>query len=318
MLRGTPRQLIYHERVFTLGSKRRARQYPRALRARGGATPTLPSRAFWVLLVAGLLVLSACNGGGGALASRVSGALPSGSTLPTRSRTVAPTRSPTTEASTQVPTTDVPTTNVPTTDVPTQPPTQVPTTQVPTQVPTTQATPPPTPISATGVESSVSTAPAASSSSTSPWVWVVLAALLAIGLAAAIVARRRAGRNGLDQAIADALRTGAQAHERLAADLTIISVERRIPAGLAESERSLDVLTGQLASLEIPPDRPGLSAARASLSEATETLRASVRPLLAATAPDLGAAAGDATMSLTMFEAALGRLRDAAGAPRPT
>jgi hypothetical protein len=127
---------------------------------------------------------------------------------------------------------------------------------------------------------------------------------------------RRRAVNRPDQAMFEAVRTGTLAHEHLAADLSIISTDRRIPEELAESVRLLDVLTGQLASLAIPADQPGLSAARADLREATDSLRASLRPLLAATSLSLGSIAGDATMNLTKFEAALGRFRDAAGAPR--
>ena len=139
--------------------------------------------------------------------------------------------------------------------------------------------------------------------------------LLLILLLVAVIARRRAARKGHDPALTQAVQSGTQAHERLAADLAAVSVDRTIPPGLAESERLLDVFTGQLASLTIPPDQPGLLSARADLAEATASLRESLRPLLGATSLSLGTMASDATTRLTVFEAALGRFRDAAEAP---
>ena len=145
--------------------------------------------------------------------------------------------------------------------------------------------------------------------------WVALAALLLIVVVVVVIARRRAARKGHDPALTQVVQSGTQAHARLAADLAAVSVDHTIPPGLAESERLLDVFTGQLASLTIPPEQPGLLAARADLAEATASLRESLRPLLGATSLSLGTMASDATTRLTVFEAALGRFRDAAEAP---
>ena len=258
-----------------------------------------PRGRIWLILaVTGSLTLTGCAGGGGAIGSLTGSALPSRpatpsrSTLPTRTPSRAPTQAPT-----QAPTTQAPTT---------QPPT--------TQAPTTQ---PPTTASSTAVVTSAPASPASTANaSSSSWVWIVLAALLLIVVVVAVIARRRAARKRHDPALTEAVQSGTQAHARLAADLATVNVEGTIPEGLAESERLLDVFTGQLASLTIPPDQPGLLAARADLAEATASLRESLRPLLGATSLNLGTMARDATTHLTMFEAALGRFRDAAEVPR--
>ena len=278
-----------------------------------------PTGRNWLILaVAGSLALTGCAGGGGAIGSLTASALPSRpaspsrSTLPTRTPSRAPTQAPTTQApTTQAPTTQAPTTQAPTTQAPT---TQAPTTQAPTtQPPTTQA---PTGSSSAAVVTSSPASPGSTASaSSSSWVWVALAALLLIVVVVAVIARRRANRNGLHATLTETVRSGTQAHEHLAADLATVSADRTIPASLAESERLLDVFTGQLASLAIPPDQPGLLAARADLAEATASLRESLRPLLGATSLSLGTMARDATTHLTMFEAALGRFRDAAEVP---
>jgi hypothetical protein len=118
-----------------------------------------------VLLVAALSVglLAGC-GAASSISSAIRSAAPS-VTLPTvPSNNTSPTAPPTTEAPTTVPPTTVP-----------------PTTEAPTTVP--PSTPP-----------SISPTPTSSTGSSLAWLWVLIAAIVIIGIIVAVIIARRSGR----------------------------------------------------------------------------------------------------------------------------
>lgn len=112
----------------------------------------------------------------------------------------------------------------------------------------------------------------------------------------------------LDRTIA----TGIRVYERLAAEFALAQTERRLPLTLAESERLLDVLAGQLASLTAVTNQPLKALAIQDLRDETDFLRRDVGTLgsEAALAPQLERAG----QRLVVFESAVRRLRQHARA----
>lgn len=159
------------------------------------------------LIVFIVLPLAACGAAGSSVRSAVSSVAAS----VTATRTGATGQPSTAEPTTAPPTTAPPTTSPPTTEPPTTAP--------PTTAPPTTAPPPTT---AAPTTAAAATTPAATGSSTSPWVWVLVAVgvVVAAGLVIwALVAHRRrsAAATGWRARVIDAYAKGSALHDAMAA-----------------------------------------------------------------------------------------------------
>jgi hypothetical protein len=167
------------------------------------------------LIVFIVLPLAACGAAGS-----VSSAVSSVAASVTATRTGATGQPTTAEPTTAAPTTTPPTTAPPTTAPPTTAP---PTTAPPTTAPPTTA--PPTtaaPTTAAPTTAGAATTPAPAGSSTSPWVWVLVAVGIAVvaGLLIwALVAHRRRSAAATDwrARVIDAYAKGSALHDAMAA-----------------------------------------------------------------------------------------------------
>jgi hypothetical protein len=245
-----------------------------------------------VLVVAALAVglLAAGCGAASSISSAIKSAAPS-VTLPTvPSNNTSPTAPPTTVAPTTVPPTTVPPTTVP------------PTTVAPTTVaPSTPATISPTPTSST--------------SSSLVWLWVLLAAIVIIGLIVAVIVARRSGRQSQ---IAGVWRPRViDAYAKGAALYDAIGVAER-PSELAADDRGarwydiqhrMDDLTQQLYAMrESAPDEDE----RARVADVLGSLQALRSAMEAERAPGAVAAPEHAEVvrsRLFAFDSALQALR---------
>jgi hypothetical protein len=168
------------------------------------------------LIVFIVLPLAACGAAGSSVRSAVSSVAAS----VTATRTGATGQPSTAEPTTAPPTTEPPTTAPPTTAPPTTAPptTSPPTTEPPTTTPPTTAAP----TTAAPTTAAAATTPAATGSSTSPWVWVLVAVgvVVAAGLLIwALVAHRRRSAAATDWRgrVIDAYAKGSALHDAMAA-----------------------------------------------------------------------------------------------------
>jgi hypothetical protein len=241
-----------------------------------------------VVLLAAVLVVGSLAAGCGA-ASSISSAIKSAApsvTLPTvPSNNTSPTAPPTTEVPTTVPPTTVP-----------------PTTAAPTTAP--PSTPP-----------SISPTPTSSTGSSLAWLWILIAAIVIIGIIVAVIVARRSGRQS---AVAGSWRPRViDAYAKGAALYDAISVAER-PSELAGEDRSarwydiqhrMDDLTQELYSMrESAPDEDE----RARVSDVLGTLQALRSAMEAERAPGAVAASEHAEVvrsRMFAFDSALQALR---------
>jgi hypothetical protein len=240
-----------------------------------------------VVLLAAVLAVGLLAAGCGA-ASSISSAIKSAApsvTLPTvPSNNTSPTAPPTTEVPTTVPPTTVP----PTTEAPTAPP----------------STPP-----------SISPTPTSSTGSSLAWLWILIAAIVIIGIIVAVIVARRSGRQ---TAVAGSWRPRViDAYAKGAALYDAISVAER-PSELAGQDRGarwydiqhrMDDLAQELYSMrESAPDEDE----RARVSDVLGTLQALRSAMEAERAPGAVAASEHAEVvrsRMFAFDSALQALR---------